>query len=263
MRLLRRLLEFVGRRGVRRQCRVLYVRDFVHLMLKRHLTHLALEMIPFLDNQADGRQKKALQYSPWNGSFLFWHKNHLFTFRSVQNDSRFYTKEEISVSCIGRSPKVLKDLFSDCRTKYLDIVKNKTSIFEHYNGDWKKSKAVDIRQLDTVILNDERKTALLNDVKSFLGSQAWYSVRGIPYRRGYLLYGPPGTGKSSLSLSVAGECDLDIYVLSLSSVDDDSLGELFTELPARCVILLEDIDGGYIHRAHDLARLIGNHHYHH
>lgn len=65
---------------------------------------------------------------------------------------------------------------------------------------------------------------------------------GIPYRKGYLFYGPPGTGKSSLSLSIAGDCDLDVYILNLSGVDDSSLDELFTELPARCVILLEDID---------------------
>ena len=56
------------------------------------------------------------------------------------------------------------------------------------------------------------------------------------------MYGPPGTGKSSLSLSIAGACDLDIYILNISSVDESSLGELFTELPAHCVILLEDID---------------------
>ncbi|KIN03305.1 hypothetical protein OIDMADRAFT_39687 [Oidiodendron maius Zn] len=156
-----------------------------------------------------------------NRSFLFWYKNHLFTFRSIQTENRFFLREEISVSCIGRSLKALKDLFSN---------------------DWKKTKAVDIRQLDTVILNNKRKMALLDDVKSFLDLQAWYSVCSIPYRRGYLLYRPPGTGKFSLSLLIAGQCDLDIYILSLSSVDDDSLGELFTELPARCVILLEDID---------------------
>jgi hypothetical protein len=67
-------------------------------------------------------------------------------------------------------------------------------------------------------------------------------VRGIPYRGGYLLYRPPGTGKSSLSLSIAGECYLDIYILNISSVDEDSLRGLFAELPARCVVLLEDID---------------------
>jgi chaperone BCS1 len=42
-------------------------------------------------------------------------------------------------------------------------------------------------------------------------------------------------------LSIAGECDLDVYILSLIGVDDNSLRELFAELPARCVVLLEDI----------------------
>lgn len=64
-------------------------------------------------------------------------------------------------------------------------------------------------------------------------------MRGIPYRRGYLL---PGAGKSSLSLLIAGACDLDIHILNLSYVDDDSLDEIFTKQPARCVILVEDID---------------------
>jgi chaperone BCS1 len=196
----------------------------------------------FANGHSDGSQKKPLQYSPWNGSFSFWYKNRLLTFRSMQNENRFFPKEEISVSCIGRSSQVLKDLLNECRTEYLRLVKNKTSIFKHRNGDWDKVRAVDIRQPNTVIINEEKKTALLEDIKCFLESQAWYSGQGIPHRKGYLLDGPPGTGKSSLSLLIAGECDLDIYILNLSSVDDDSLDELFNKLPARCVMLLEDID---------------------
>jgi chaperone BCS1 len=206
----------------------------------------------FTDGHLDGNQKKALQYSPWNGSFSFWYKNHMLTFQSVEKESRYFREEQVSVSCIGRNPDILRAFLSECRTEYLKLIKNKTSIFQHHNGDWKKIRTVDVRRLDTVILSDEKKTAMLDDVKSFLQSRTWYSERGIPYRRGYLLYGPPGTGKSSLSLSIAGECDLDIYILNLSSVDDDSLGELFIELPPRCVILLEDIDA--VKAAHSRQR---------
>jgi len=198
----------------------------------------------YVDDHSDGNQKKPLQYSPWNGSFSFWYKNRLLTFRSVQKEGRIFREEEVSVSCIGRSPGVLREFFSECRAEYLNLVKNKTSVFEHRDGDWKKTRAIDIRPLDTVILDEKKKTALLNDIQAFLDPQtrAWYSRRGIPYRKGYLLYGPPGTGKSSLSLSIAGACDLDIYILNIASVGDSSLGELFSELPAHCVILLEDID---------------------
>ncbi|KAJ5523017.1 mitochondrial chaperone bcs1 [Penicillium frequentans] len=53
---------------------------------------------------------------------------------------------------------------------------------------------------------------------------------------------PPGTGKSSFSLAIAGELNMDIYVVRVPSVDDESLKCLFAELPAHCVVLLEDID---------------------
>ena len=196
------------------------------------------------DDHSDGNQKKPLQYSPWNGSFSFWYKNRLLTFRSVQKEGRIFREEEISVSCIGRSPDVLKELFSECRVEYLKLVKNKTSVFEYRDRGWKKTRAINKRPLDTVILDEQKKKALVEDIKDFLDpeTRAWYSQRGIPYRKGYLLYGPPGTGKSSLSLAIAGACDLDIYILNISSQDDSSLGKLFTELPKHCVVLVEDID---------------------
>lgn len=206
----------------------------------------------FEDDDSEGDMKKSLHYSPWNGSFSFWYKNRLLTFRRMQKDSNrsFFPKEEISVSCIGRSPKILRELFSECRMEYLKLIQNKTSIFEHGDCGWEKTDTIDIRPLDTVIIDEKKKTELLKDIKDFLDPQtrAWYSQRGIPYRKGYLLYGPPGTGKSSLSLSIAGSCGLDIYTLNLSTLNDNSLRRLFTKLPEQCVILIEDIDA--VHATH-------------
>ena len=72
----------------------------------------------------------------------------------------------------------------------------------------------------------------------------WYANRGIPYRRGYLFHGPPGTGKSSLTFALAGVFGLDIHVVSLlePTLTEEELGMLFAHLPARCIVLLEDID---------------------
>ena len=44
--------------------------------------------------------------------------------------------------------------------------------------------------------------------------------------------------------SIAGELDLDVYVVSLAKkgLDDSDLSELMTELPKRCIALMEDID---------------------
>ncbi len=77
------------------------------------------------------------------------------------------------------------------------------------------------------------KPELLEDIKAFLNPQTrrWYSMKGLLYKRGYLLYGPPGTGKSSLILSIAGYFGLDIYKLDISRVNENSLSGLFDELP--------------------------------
>jgi chaperone BCS1 len=206
----------------------------------------------FVDDHAMQTKTKPLHYSPWNVSLWFQYKNHLLMFQCTEKDSR----QEISISCIGRSPKVLREFFEECRAEYLKQIQRKTSVFEHGEGEWKKTRARDIRPISTVIMDEEEKELVLKDIGDFLHQETrrWYTSRGMPYRRGYLLFGPPGTGKSSFSLSVAGRFELDIYVLNLSGVNDNSLNHLFAELPRQCVILLEDVDAAGAARTDDGER---------
>ncbi len=57
-----------------------------------------------------------------------------------------------------------------------------------------------------------------------------------------MLYGPPRTRKSSLSLSITSHFGLNIYILSLSTINEANLKSLFDKLLSRCIILLEDIN---------------------
>ncbi|EAA31877.3 hypothetical protein GE21DRAFT_7334 [Neurospora crassa] len=110
-----------------------------------------------------------------------------------------------------------------------------------------------IRPMDTVVLDEKQKLMVLQDMNEYLhrDTAQWYGERGIPLRRGYLFHGPPGTGKTSLSFALAGVFGLDIFVISLldQNLTEDDLGMLFTNLPRRCVVLLEDIDtAGLVNR---------------
>ncbi|OHE90342.1 mitochondrial chaperone bcs1, partial [Colletotrichum orchidophilum] len=192
----------------------------------------------------DTTTKKPLRFTPWRDRMSFWYKGRLLFLQCTQNELALFPRKTMTVSCVGRSSQILRDLMNECRVEYLRVSENKTSIFEHHNNGWKRTMTREIRPIETVIMKEELKQTLLDDIRAFLNPNArsWYASRGLPYRRGYLLYGRPGTGKSSFSISIAGCFGLDIYVVSLAGIDDMRLSALFADLPQRCVVLLEDVD---------------------
>lgn len=111
---------------------------------------------------------------------------------------------------------------------------------------WQQVAHRPVRPMNTVVLDSKEKHDVLGDVNEYLHPRTprWYAARGIPLRRGYLFHGPPGTGKTSFSFALAGVFGIDIYVISLqdASVTEEDLAILFTRLPRRCIVLLEDID---------------------
>ncbi|KAK4209783.1 BCS1 N terminal-domain-containing protein [Rhypophila decipiens] len=212
------------------------------------------------------KDKKALAYTPTFGSHWFWYKGRLLIFRrSANRETNSYLtvseREEISISCFGRNPWVLKELLHEARQTYMKRDEAKTLIYRGTSSrnssepTWQRCMARTSRPFSTVILNEKVKKDLIDDVTDYLNpaTRRWYSNRGIPYRRGYLLYGPPGTGKSSLSLALAGFFKMRIYIVSLSSpaANEENLATLFAELPRRCVVLLEDIDSAGLTHTRD------------
>ncbi len=87
--------------------------------------------------------------------------------------------------------------------------------------------------------------AILDDYKDFCGRLAWYTQRGVPYRRGYLLTGKPGCGKTHFTKVLAGSAGADLYTIDISSaigITDDNVSDIFRALPPRSILLLKNID---------------------
>jgi len=162
------------------------------------------------------------------------------------------------LTTIGRSPSFLRNILNEARRDYLQAQSRKTMVYTlsptpFAQKTWDQGRHRPSRDISTVIMPPEQKEFLLQDVKEYLNphTMRWYAQRGLPYRRGYLFYGPPGTGKTSLSLALAGELKLPLYILSLStgSLTDETLTMLFVGLPRKCIVLLEDIDCAGVHRS--------------
>ncbi|QUC21953.1 uncharacterized protein UV8b_06194 [Ustilaginoidea virens] len=206
--------------------------------------------------------KQALHYTPSFGTHVFWYKRRPLTLERVQNRDvhtgrTVCEKEELRMSCLGRSPRILKELLLEARQMNMKKDDRKTVIYRANLAEvyWQRCMSRLNRPFSTVILSEEIKQDLIDDAADYLNpvTRRWYANRGIPYRRGYLLYGPPGTGKSSLSLALAGHFRMKIYIMSLSSsaATEENLTSLFHELPTRCVVLLEDIDSAGLTHTRD------------
>jgi len=224
-----------------------------------------------LFNFSNWDAKTPPRFEPYFGQHRFWHKRQLFFFErelkqvlaSGWAGSTFKEDETIKLTCIGRSTRPIKDLILECRERYLErgnsqtVVRRPSPKESRVRGRnvWTRVATRPSRPMETVVLNHDEKARILADINEYLhpATPAWYANRGIPYRRGYLFHGPPGTGKTSLSFALSGIFGLDIYCISLlePTLTEEDLGLLFSNLPRRCVVLLEDIDSAGLNRRND------------
>ncbi|PHH71053.1 hypothetical protein CDD80_5551 [Ophiocordyceps camponoti-rufipedis] len=155
--------------------------------------------------------------------------------------------------------KPIKRLLADAKAFYYEDTYRKTTIYrprpkgQRVEGSmWQQVARRPVRPMSTVVLDASQKRGVLADINEYLhpATPRWYASRGIPLRRGYLFHGPPGTGKTSFSFALAGVFGIDIYVISLQDVNvsEEDLATLFTRLPRRCIVLLEDIDTAGLRR---------------
>lgn len=93
------------------------------------------------------------------------------------------------------------------------------------------------RRFDTITLPAAQKAQLLDDLRAFQASRAFYEANNIPYRRGYFLYGPPGTGKTSIGMAIATEARRPIYFMP-----PDMPIDAINTIPHNAVVLFEDAD---------------------
>jgi chaperone BCS1 len=201
--------------------------------------------------------KNPIYYEPNLGDDSFKHNGTRFQFRKDRQENKYAQRIEyhLVIRCMGRSTQPIKELIDHVRAWNSRKSISTTDIYRYegkhaYYWDLQSTRAT--RPISTVTLDQEQKDKIVADVNEYLhpATARWYAARGIPHRRGYLFHGPPGTGKTSLSFAIAGIFGLSIYCVTLSEPDltESQLGTLFSRLPSRCIVLLEDIDSAGIRR---------------
>jgi len=127
-------------------------------------------------------------------------------------------------------------------------VASKFSIFRFnvQHQYWHRADQVTARHIDSIVLPKESKSQLLSDLDDFTSRETkkWYVEHGIPYKRSFLFHGSPGAGKTSLIQGIAGRYGRNVCYLSPSHPDmsDDAMKAAVQRVPAKSIIVLEDVD---------------------
>ncbi|KLO10871.1 P-loop containing nucleoside triphosphate hydrolase protein [Schizopora paradoxa] len=211
--------------------------------------------------------KRRLTYMPThNRTQYMWFQGSWLSVTRTQTQGDAWNRtgdERLTITMFTRKLSKFDELLLEAKRAFKDDAEGRINIFvaDTYN-DWSLAGSRPKRPLSSVVLDKGIKERLLADAKEFMDNEKWYAERGIPWRRGYLLHGFPGTGKTSLIHALAGELNLDIYVVSLSKrgLDDSSLNELISKLPSRSLALMEDIDAAFFRgltRENDALNLPG------
>jgi mitochondrial chaperone BCS1 len=207
-----------------------------------------------------GRTPISLQ--PFQGTHIFRQHGSWILFKHRVNSGNQLVqlpKERgyIQLQCLGFSTVPLQRFIEETQLYNIEQSMKSTNIFRAISNvrdivRWNRFTGRPSRDISTVILEREKKQALLRDINEYLHpyTRRWYANHGIPYRRGYLFSGAPGTGKTSLTAALAGIFGLDIYVLSLldPNLNESQLMRLMSEIPSRCIVLLEDVDAAGLSR---------------
>lgn len=122
------------------------------------------------------KQEKPLKYTPSFGTHYFWYKGWPITFCRTRDQGEGANKSEsISLSIFGRDPTVLKELLDACQTHSGKGDENKTVIYRadvsRKGGDdasWTRSTSRVSRPFSTVVLDEEVKQSVLDDMRDYL-----------------------------------------------------------------------------------------------
>lgn len=177
-----------------------------------------------------------------DGSHFFFYRGRpvwMYRRRLEQTGNSYQVNYEISLTMLGRRRDLILAMIDEFRYRPdpSDI-----SIYTYGTDGWVRMGNVSRRRIETVITGNGVKEELVQAIDRFRTNREWYFERGVAYKLTIMLTGVPGTGKTSLIKALASHYNMNIAILNLSEMDDNSLKKALANAPENTIIAMEDFD---------------------
>lgn len=164
--------------------------------------------------------------------------------RSLKSISMSSKENKDSTINVSISPQTESSQSTSYHTLYPYTIERYKMQNRLFNFDIKNIQISDLNcQSKNKYVFTEKGKYILGQVSKWKKSKNWYEERSILFRRGMLLNGQTGSGKSSLILEVAKTLGLPLYLIDLSSFENEEFCSSMDRLSIEpAIILFEDID---------------------
>ena len=177
------------------------------------------------------------------GKFGFWYKRMYVrvsrTREKAENGGGDRRKPEtLTLRFFTRNRDVVHDVFKAAHEDTKPTIYNADSY-----GNWNSSNTLAPREMSSIILPEEQKMRIMDDLDWFYNNTRIFKEAGIPCTRGFMFHGPPGTGKTSLARGLATHYQKNLYIVPLGELARDStLLMLLDTIDPGSFVVFEDID---------------------
>ena len=152
--------------------------------------------------------------------------------------------EYFHIRMFGRRQERMRELLEAARRSAVERLGGRSEVFASNYGQWVKVQKTTTRTLESVVLPEGELERLVEDVREFLESRAWYAAHGLAWCRNFLLSGVMGSGKTIAIEAVAHEFRINLYMLNVSGtmMSDERLHQLMLAIPPGSIVLVEEVD---------------------
>lgn len=172
--------------------------------------HLSVET-SYLQHES-GRISTKFEFVPSPGNHFIWYQGKWIRVersREMQMiDLQTGTPwESVTFTALGTDRKIFFNILEEARELALQQEEGKTVMYTAVGSEWRPFGYPRRRRpLNSVVLEQGLADRIVRDIREFIDNPKWYTDRGIPYRRGYLLYGPLVAERAVLSQPWLGSC---------------------------------------------------------